>query len=251
MHDIKPFLLLQLRPEDEVADNEAEAFMKFGGLEAAQVHRVRMEKTGIPPIKLTDYSGVIVGGGPSNVSDSENVKPPEQKRFEAELYELLDEIIAADFPYLGTCYGIGTLARFLGGRVSKERYGESAEAITVNLTEEARDDPLTKDLPQSFRAFAGHKESCQELPPGATLLASSPGCPIHMIRVKQNIYASQFHTELDKEGLALRIKFYKHLGYFPPEEAEMLIAAAEHEEITVPGTILRRFIMRYSKPAAN
>jgi GMP synthase (glutamine-hydrolysing) len=81
------------------------------------------------------------------------------------------------------------------------------------------------------------------------LLGSSQTCPVHLIRVKENIYGSQFHPELDKEGIALRIRFYKHKGYFPPEEAESLIAAANREDITEPAKILRRFVEHYSQPA--
>ena len=38
------------------------------------------------------------------------------------------------------------------------------------------------------------------LPPTAVLLATSPRCPVQMFRVKQNLYATQFHPELDVRG---------------------------------------------------
>src|SRR5581483_7939172 len=101
MNQIKPFLLLQLRPEDEAADNEMEAFLKFGNLRGQDIKRVRIDKEDLLDINLSDYSGVIIGGGPSNVSDSEDKKSDNQKRFEAQLNKLLDEIIAKDFPFLG------------------------------------------------------------------------------------------------------------------------------------------------------
>lgn len=249
---IKPFLILQLRPEDEAADNEFEAFLKAGSLEVHDVHRVRMEKESVPDIDLADYSGVIVGGGPSNASDPEEKQTPEQKRFEPELYKLFDKMVEQDFPYLGACYGLGIFARYLGGEVAKDqRYTEPVGAITVNLTDAATDDPLTIGLPRDFRAFAGHKESCLAAPPGAILLAKSEKCPVHMIRYKQNMYATQFHPELDQYGLALRINIYRHAGYFPPEDAEKHIEAAMKEEITVPELILKRFVARYSTPITS
>lgn len=249
---IKPFLILQLRPEDEAADNEFEAFLKAGGLEIHEVHRIRMEKESVPDINLADYSGVIIGGGPSNASDPEEKQTPEQKRFEPELYKLFDKMVEQDFPYLGACYGLGIFVRYLGGQVAMEkRYSEPVGAITVNPTDAAKDDPLTIDLPPNFRAFAGHKESCLAPPPGATLLADSAKCPVHMIRYKQNMYATQFHPELDQYGLALRINIYRHAGYFPPEDAEKHIEAAMQEEITVPELIFRRFVARYSQVATS
>ena len=86
---MKPFLILQLRPEDEASDNEFEAFLKYGGLTERDSHRIRMEKEGIPEIDLNEYSGIILGGGPSNVSDKIEIKEDYEIRFENELSNLL------------------------------------------------------------------------------------------------------------------------------------------------------------------
>lgn len=243
---MKPFLILQLRPNNEASDGEYEAFLKFGGLHQDQTRRVRMEQNGIPNINLDDYSGMIVGGGPSNVSDAQEKKGPEQKRFEADLKNLLTRVADQDFPYLGACYGLGALASNQGATVSKEKYSEPVGALKIELTEEAQNDPLTQGLPQHFRALGGHKEACQNAPEGAVVLAKSATCPIQMIRLKNNIYGTQFHPELDAPGLIVRINIYKYAGYFPPEDAEKLIQEVKDEEITIPQTILKRFIGRYS-----
>lgn len=245
---MKPFLILQLRPEDPAADNEFQAFLRAGRLSADQAHRVRMEQAGLPSLELDDYSGVIVGGGPSNVSDAPESKSAEQKRFEPQLQQLLDRIVERDFPYLGACYGLGALASHQGAVVSKERYSEPVGPITVYLTEEGQADPLLAGLPEEFRAFVGHKEACQQPPAGAVLLARSATCPQQGIRVKQNIYAFQFHPELDIEGICLRIDIYRHAGYFPPEEAEPLKRRCQAErEVPVPVEIMRRFVERYRR----
>ena len=76
---MKPFLILQLRPEDEASDNEFSAFLKYGGLTEKEVHRIRMEKESIPNIDLNEYSGIILGGGPSNVSDKVEIKKEYEK----------------------------------------------------------------------------------------------------------------------------------------------------------------------------
>jgi GMP synthase (glutamine-hydrolysing) len=242
---VKPFLILQLRPEDEAADDELAAIMKSGRLDREHIVRYRIDQGPLPKVNLDDFSGVIVGGGPFNVSDPEHVKTDVQKRLEADLHDLLDKVIALDFPYLGACYGLGILAQHLGGEVSKKKYSENVEALDILLTEEANTDPLTGELPMEFRAFAGHKESVQDTPPNAVLLARSHGCPVHMIRFQENIYGTQFHPELDKDGLALRINIYRNAGYFPPEDADKLIAAAEPERIIAPPMILENFVNRY------
>jgi GMP synthase (glutamine-hydrolysing) len=241
---MKRLLILQVRPEDETANSEYKAFMKVGGLAPDQVHRVRLEQGPMPKLNLANYAGVVVGGGPSDVSTAPEKKGAVQRRFELELHSLLSQVIAHDFPYFGTCYGLGILANHLGGMVSKERYGEPVHAVTINVTEAGTTDPLTSDLPVEFRAFVGHHEACQAVPPRATLLARGQACPVQMIRVKQNIYATQFHPEADGPEFALRIREYKLAGYFPPDDADRLIAQALEEKVSVPTQIFRRFVER-------
>lgn len=139
LYDImKPFLILQLRPIDLASDNEFDAFLHYGDIAEHQVHRIRMDKRGIPDINIEDYSGIIIGGGPSNVSDTEKEKHDYQKRFETDLFKLLEEVFKRDVPVLGNCYGIGAIAKFMGGEVSKEKYSEGIGAVEIELNEMVR-----------------------------------------------------------------------------------------------------------------
>ena len=52
-----------------------------------------------------------------------------------------------------------------------------------------------------------------------------------MFRVGENLYGTQFHPELDKRDFRARIDIYRHHGYFPPEEYETVVAAAESAEV--------------------
>ncbi len=245
----KPFLLLQSRPEPEASDNEYEAFCKFGGLKPNQLIRVAMDRGELGKVNLGDYSGVILGGGPSNVTDPPAKKSPAQRAFEPQLQTLLTEIIRRDHPFLGACLGIGFVTANLGGVMSK-KYAEPVGPAVIHLTPAAQDDPLTTGLPDTFTAFLGHKEACEVLPPGAVLLAGSKDCPVQMFRVGRNVYATQFHPELDAPGMALRIQIYKHAGYFDPREAGRLTAVAHSATVTEPERILRRFVERYAQKTA-
>jgi len=248
MKAFKPFLLLQVRPEDEAADNEYAAFSTFGNLDLSEVHRVRLDRESLPDINLSEYSGVFLGGGPYNVSDDESKKSDDQLRVESELTTLLCTIVDNDIPYLGDCYGLGMLSSCQGGVVSKAKYGESVGVIHVHTTEAAEHDELMRGLPASFHALGGHKEACQTIPKEAVLLASSESCPVQMIRVKTNVYATQFHVELDVSGLFLRIDIYKHAGYFPPEDAQLLKDKVKDTQVSIPMVILSRFVERYKQP---
>lgn len=247
---MKPFLLLATRPEDEAADDEYAAMLRAGGLEERELHRVRLEAAPMPALDLDRYAGVILGGGPFDSSDPEEAKSANQRRVEAELRSLLDELVARDFPFLGACYGVGTLGVHQGGVVDRT-YGEPVGAVPVTLSAEGLADPVLKGVPETFAAFVGHKEACRVPPPTATLLASSPTCPVQMFRVRTNLYATQFHPELDVVGIVTRVRVYQHAGYFPPAELDELIGRLQRAEVTEPPRILANFVERYSRAAGR
>lgn len=242
---MKPFLLLATRGEDIAADGEYEAFCRYGGLEPEQLHRVRLERDPLPPVNLDDYSGVLVGGGPFNSSDPDEKKGPVQRRVEAELAGLLDELVARDFPFLGACYGVGTLGAHQGA-VIDGTYGEPPGPVVVELTPDAASDPLLAGVLQTFPAYVGHKEAVRKLPDHAVLLASSADCPVQMFRIKENLYATQFHPELDVDGMRQRIIVYRDYGYFPSDEAERVQERAGTVTVAEPMRILRAFVERYA-----
>ncbi|MGY2084701.1 glutamine amidotransferase [Blastococcus sp. SYSU DS0539] len=241
---MRPFLLLSTRPEDEAADEEYASFLRFTALPPGRLHRIRLEAGPLPPLDLDAYAGVLLGGGPFNSSDASAEKSPVQVRVEREVGALLDEVVARDLPFFGACYGIGTLGSRQGGVVDRT-YGEPVSAVEVTLTPDGRDDPLLAGVPDRFSAFVGHKEACRVLPPGAVLLASSSGCPVQMFKVKQNVYATQFHPELDVPGIVQRVRIYQHAGYFPPSEMEAVIAQLTPAVVTHPGRLLANFVARY------
>ena len=115
----------------------------------------------------------------------------------------------------------------------------------IRLTGAGRADPLLRGLPERFRVLLGHKEACDEVPPGAVLLATSEACPVQMFRVGENVYATQFHPEADGQVFADRIRIYRGHGYFAPEEAAALTERVLATEVTQPERILRRFVRRY------
>jgi GMP synthase (glutamine-hydrolysing) len=243
---VKPFLLLASRAEDAAADDEYLAYLRYTGLAEAQLHRIRMEAAPLPRLELSEYSGVIVGGSPFTSSDPAEHKSDIQHRVERELFALLDRIVAQDFPFLGACYGVGTLGLHQGAVIDRT-YGEGLGGVTVSMTSAGQQDPLLRGLPEQFTAFVGHKEACTVLPGGAVLLASSETCPVQMFRIRSNLYATQFHPELDVQGLTTRIDIYRHAGYFPPDSAEELMAQARQHTVTEPMAILRNFVERYAR----
>jgi GMP synthase (glutamine-hydrolysing) len=245
---VKPLLLLATRADDAAADNEYQAFLGFAGLDEASLRRVRLEQRALGDVDLRDWSGILLGGGPFNYSEPR--KPAVQRRVEADLLGLLDQVVKEDFPFLGACYGIGLLGHHEGAVVDRQ-YAEPVGCVQVTLTPEGQRDPLLGVLPETFDAFVGHKEAISKLPGHAVRLASSPGCPVQAFRIGSNVYATQFHPELDADGLCTRIDVYKHAGYFEPERADELKALAHRSEASHPPAVLRRFVELYFGTAVS
>jgi GMP synthase (glutamine-hydrolysing) len=243
---MKPFLFLGIRAQDAAADDEYAAVLRCAGLDEGDVRRVRIERDVLGPLDLDDWSGVVVGGGPWNVSDPEDQKPPEQVRGEARLRELALQVVAADFPFLGACYGVGTLGTLAGGVVDRT-FSEPIGPMEITLTDQGREDQLLAGLDDTFTALLGHKEAVSRLPDGAVLLASSATCPVQAFRIGANVYATQFHPELDYAGIVTRVEVYRHFGYFEPHEAEEIIAGSREAHVTEPPLILRRFVELFAR----
>lgn len=234
---MKPILFLQSRPEDDVCDNELQAVCSLGGIDSDRIVRFQMDRDELVELDLDAYAAIIMGGGPANFADDKIL------RYEPWLIDLVKRIVAADKPFLGMCLGIGTIAVALGMRPSFD-YGEPVVAMEISQTDEGMRDPLLAGVPREFHGLVGHKEGIGAVPEGAVELARSETC-VQMLRCGQHVYATQFHPELDIEGLAIRVEAYKMHGYFAPEEASALVEDARQADISHAVKVLQNFAKSY------
>ncbi len=77
------------------------------------------------------------------------------------------------------------------------------------------------------------------------MLASSPGCPVQAFRVGRNVYATQFHPELDGAAMTTRIHAYMNHGYFDPGEVDALIERVQRADVRASQMVLSRFTEQY------
>ena len=243
---MKPFLLLSIRAEKPAADDEYAAFCRFLDVDGSGLHRRQLGVDPLGALSLDDWSGIILGGGSFTYSDPEESKAPVQRRAERTSWVCWIDVVAADFPFLGACYGIGSLGSHQGGLVDR-RYPEPVGPLSVTVTDEGLADPLFAGVPRDFAAYGGHKEALSSLPDHAVLLATSAACPVQAFRVGNNVYATQFHPELDRTGIHTRIDVYSTFGYFDPSEAADLHAASDRVDVRHPMTLLANFRALYAR----
>ena len=239
----KPFLLLSTRAEDAAAHAEQLSFARAAGLAPAMLHQLRLERERPKALDLERYGGVIVGGGPYNASDES--KSAVQLEVEAWFDDHLAEVLGTDFPFFGACYGVGLLGTVGRGRVSR-KHGEEAAVVEVSVTPEGASDPVLAGLPERFHAMVGHKEAIEELPAGATLLATGASCPVQMFRLGRNAYASQFHPELDADTFEQRLRIYADQGYYQPGGNDRAVADARRFDVARSAQVLRNFTRLHS-----
>ncbi|MBK0421237.1 glutamine amidotransferase [Leucobacter sp. CSA2] len=241
---MKPFLLITTRGEDDVAAEEHASFCRLTGLLPEDLVWLRADQVPLGAIDFAGFSGIILAGSPFTVSEPVERKSAVELRVERELGVLLDEVVRVDMPFLGICYGIGTIGAHQGARVDRT-YGETSQAVTISLTAEGQADPLFTELPAEFDAFVGHKEAISEVPDSITVLASSPSCPVQAFRVGRNVYATQFHPELDVASFTARVRAYADHGYFEPHELETIIARVDAADVRAAHMVLGRFVEEY------
>ncbi|MDO4631917.1 MAG: glutamine amidotransferase [Corynebacterium sp.] len=239
-----PFLLLSHRPEDDAAAAEYQSFRTLMGLGPADLVQVRMNLEPRPAVDFSEYSGIILGGGPFNNTDVN--KSDIQIAVENYLNPIVLQAIERDFPFFGACYGIGVIGSLIGATVNRV-YGEKPACINATVTDAGAADPVLAGMPKEFDTLVGHVEAIETLPGHATHLISGADCPVQMFKVGSNVYATQFHPELELETFIQRLKIYANNGYYEPHEYDEIVAGAAAANLETDNLILRNFAEVYAR----
>lgn len=239
------FLMMTTRDIEEVASSEREALLRFTDLRPDQLVNVRLERESFPRINFAHWDGAILCGSAYDVSMPEDQKSARQKEVERGLTKLIKDALDTGFPVFGICYGLGIAARYLGGHVGPE-ISEDISAPVLSVTAEGRADPILEGVPERFRAYVGHHESVVVAPDAMVPLVTGEIAPLQMARVGPNMYLTQFHPELDYQGISLRIDLFADYGYYPPEERAQVEARVADVDVSASHKIIGNFVHRFS-----
>jgi GMP synthase (glutamine-hydrolysing) len=233
--DSPRFLLLQVRnPDDRMRDHEVRCFARCFGCPAESIGVFDLLR-GAPSAAVLASADIVLLGGSGDYSVARGGPwLPAALEAMVDLYETRK-------PTFASCWGFQAMARALGGEVVTDHARAEVGTIWLELTPAGETDAVFGPLGNRFQVQIGHEDIVTALPPQATLLASSERVENEAFRLEGvPIYCTQFHPEIDKQGLIDRLKSYP--SYLPLAGA----ASVEELEAITPETphtvgILTRF----------
>lgn len=151
-------------------------------------------------IRAFSPRGIILSGGPESVTADNGPAAT-------------GAVFDLGIPVLGICYGMQTMAKQFGGQVERCEMREFgyARVQAEGDSEFLRDIVDHEDASGRFLdVWMSHGDQVTQLPPGFTIMAATPSCPIAgMCDERRKLYAVQFHPEVThtRQGERLLARF--------------------------------------------
>jgi GMP synthase-like glutamine amidotransferase len=180
------------------------------------------------PDSLDGYAALVaLGGGQSAHGNPDGAETP----WLAAERRLLRRAVTDRLPTLAVCLGGQLLAQACGGKVASAAAGPEIGPRLVARRDAADSDPLFAAVPFTPDVIQWHFDEITALPPGATLLASSPRCQHQAFRIGSRAWGTQFHIECDPPTLRRWAAEDAHslaeLGLDPEAVADACVAALD------------------------
>jgi GMP synthase (glutamine-hydrolysing) len=172
--------------------------------------------------KLPNYheiSGLAITGSHAMVT--------EQREWSETTAAWLAVAAEKQIPTLGICYGHQLLAHGLGGAVDWNPKGREVGTIAVTLHPESQTDSLFAGLPEAITVNLSHRQTVLELPPDATLLASSTMADHIAFRYGENVWGLQFHPEFDRDVMQSYIRYAREGLLAESQDPDTLLAKTQ------------------------
>lgn len=206
-------LLLAVRQDEFMINHEVACILKAAELKPEQLVLVNVLDTPLESHHLEGIHGVIIGG-----TGDYSVSTHRHEPWYAGLRDFTLQLLERGVPSLGLCYGFHLMADAVGGTVEKRpELGESG-TFEVRLTPTGRGDRLFDGMPDAFDAQQGHNDVVLDVPQPFERLAYSERCIWQGLRHPSlPFYGLQFHPELGRDDLLLRMRSYSSAYAATPE----------------------------------
>ena len=152
----------------------------------------------IEDIKARSPKGIVLGGGPASV-------------YADDAYKVDKAIFDLGLPILGICYGMQTIAHYLGGSVIAADHQEYGKA---KLNIEDSSCSLFDGISNDEIVWMSHGDKVETLPTGFKVVGTSENSPYAAIANEElKMYAVQFHPEVTHSvpGDKILLNFAKNI----------------------------------------
>lgn len=232
------FLLLQARDgDDPMRGHEVDCFARALEVAPGRIGTFDLIEGALEEHDVSATDVFLLGGSGDYSATSEDPW----------LHRALDSmrlIHASGTPAFASCWGFQAMARAMGGTVIHDPEHAEIGSQELHATEAGRRDPVFAGVGATFRSQMGHEDRVIELPPNATLLASTRTVAQQAYRFDDApIYCTPFHPELDLEGLIVRLERYpKYVERFAGVPFEEFVKT--QRETPEHDSLLRDFVER-------
>lgn len=197
------YLLLQVRnPEDPMRAAEVRSFARELQADAGQIEVCDLLAEIPSPRRLAQVDMALFGG-------SGDYSATDQGPWIEPVLDCMRELCHESKPTFASCWGFQAMARAMGGSVVHDEHRAEVGTLPVRVSEAGLNDPVFGNAGHTFSGHMGHEDCVDQLPSGATLLASSDKVVNQAYCFEgKPIYCTQFHPELSRDDLLERLRAY-------------------------------------------
>ena len=149
-------------------------------------------------LSLDDFHGVAWTGRLLNIYD--------MTQSIINQIELAKTLFTKKNKIFGSCWGLQVLVTAAGGKIRKNPKGlEAVVAKEITINQNGESHPMYQGKKKVFDAFCWHYDDTENLPSGASILASNDKSEVQSIDFRLNnssVWAVQYHPEFDPLWIA-------------------------------------------------